>query len=150
MVSFKSTGGVPTPMDVNVPSGQKEAPVKLTTEKPTTAQAGAITASANGTTATAPFTVHVPLTAKSISSPAAIKQGQNPMKLQLSDKVPFGTTSVSLTTKVTDWQLPAPLKIDKGSDSAGFTLTAGTSTTGSITVTVNDSDPQEISPQVIS
>ena len=136
-------------MDVTVPSGQKEAPVKFTTEKPTTTQAGSITASANGTTATAPFTVHVPLTAKTISSPAAIKEGQNTMKLELNDKVPFGTTSVSLTTKVREWQLPAPLKIDKGSDSALFTLTAGTSTAGSITVTVNESDPQEISPQVI-
>jgi len=71
------------------------------------------------------------------------------MMLELNDKVPFGTTSVSLTTKVREWQLPAPLKIDKGSDSAVFTLTAGTSTAGRITVTVNESDPQEISPQVI-
>jgi hypothetical protein len=149
VVSFKSTGGAPTPADVTVPSGQKEAPVKFTTEKPTTTQAGTITASANGTTATAPFTVHVPLTATGVSSSTPIAKGTNQMKLQLSEKVPFDTTSVSLTTKVPDWKIPAQLKIDKGSDSAAFTLEADTSTAGSITATVNDSEPQEIAPKVM-
>jgi len=149
-VSFTSAGGVTAPPKVTVSAGQKETTFTFKPDKPITKQVGTITASGNGASATVPFTVHPPLTVAKLivvtdpvqeNAPLQAKQ-DNPMRVTLSDHVPFDSVSITLATDIARATLPSTVRIDKGSDSATFILKTDEATTGTITVTLFDTPKQ--------
>jgi hypothetical protein len=142
-VSFTSTGDITVPGKTSVPAGQKENSFTFVPDKPAATQVGTITASGNGTSATAPLTVYPPITRVDIvalNSPPHLQPNQeNSMSVQLSDKVPFDSVSITLTTDIKGATLsPTVVKIDKGNDSGDFILTTQDATSGTIVATLFD------------
>jgi WD40 repeat protein len=141
-LSSDNTGVASLPAStVTVPQGSATATFIVNTSGVTVQSIANITASLNGSSATAPITVTTPTVLSLSLSPTSVRGGQNSTgTVTLTGPAPAGGLTVNLASNNTNAIAPAKVNVAAGASSATFSIptnVVGTQNTATITASLN-------------